>query len=151
ARVGAGLPGVCASGCPGRVDYGDVSGAAQLVEAYLEAQRREAAAAERAYRQALTQYKLAGEWIYREADETGSVIAAAALYDLVVLGQPNPDVRAGGAFGLRPEEIVLGGGRPVLVIPYAGNFAEVGRLVLVAWNGSRQAARALHAAVVLVA
>ena len=127
-RFGARLTGLFASGYPIMVDYGDVSGAAQLVDAYLEAQRREAAAAERAFRQALTQYKLAGEWIYREADETGSVIAEAALYDLVVLG----------------------GGRPLLVIPYAGDFAEVGRRVLVAWNGSREAARALHDAMFLL-
>ena len=149
-RFGARLTGLFATGYPVMVDYGDVSGAAQLIDAYLEAQRREAAAAERAFRQALTQYKLAGEWIYREADETGSVIAAAALYDLVVLGQPNPDARTGGAYGLRPEEVVLGGGRPVLVIPYAGDFAEVGRRVLVAWNGSHEAARALHDAMFLL-
>jgi nucleotide-binding universal stress UspA family protein len=149
-RFGARLTGLFATGYPVMVDYGDVSGATQLIDAYLEAQRREAAAAERAFRQALTQYKLAGEWIYREADETGSVIAEAALYDLVVLGQPNPDARTGGAFGLRPEEVVLGSGRPVLVIPYAGNFAEVGRRVLVAWNGSREAARALHDAMFLL-
>ena len=78
------------------------------------------------------------------------VCTTPALYDLVVLGQPNPDVRAGGAFGLRPEEIVLGGGRPVLVIPYAGDFAEVGQRVLVAWNGSREAARTLHDAMFLL-
>jgi nucleotide-binding universal stress UspA family protein len=149
-RFGARLTGLFATGYPVMVDYGDVSGAAQLIDAYLEAQRREAAAAEREFRQALTQYKLAGEWIYREADETGSVIAAAALYDLVVLGQPNPDARTGGVFGLRPEEVVLGSGRPVVVIPYAGDFAEVGRRVLVAWNGSREAARALHDAMFLM-
>jgi nucleotide-binding universal stress UspA family protein len=149
-RFGARLTGLFATGYPVMVDYGDVSSAAQLIDAYLQAQRREAAAAEQAFRQALTQYKLAGEWIYREADETGSVIAEAALYDLVVLGQPNPDARTGGAFGLRPEEVVLGSGRPVLVIPYAGDFAEVGRRVLVAWNGSREAARALHDAMFLL-
>jgi nucleotide-binding universal stress UspA family protein len=149
-RFGARLTGLFATGYPVMVDYGDVSGAAQLIDAYLDAQRREAAAAEREFREALTRYKLAGEWIYREADETGSVIAAAALYDLVVLGQPNPDARAGGTFGLRPEEVVLGSGRPVLVIPYAGDFAEVGRRALVAWNGSREAARALHDAMFLL-
>ena len=44
-RFGARLTGMFASGYPVMVDYGDVSGAAQLVEAYLEAQRREAARA----------------------------------------------------------------------------------------------------------
>ena len=48
-RFGARLTGMFASGYPVMVDYGDVSGAAQLVEAYLEAQRREAAAAGRCW------------------------------------------------------------------------------------------------------
>jgi nucleotide-binding universal stress UspA family protein len=149
-RFGARLTGLFASGFPISAIYGDAAGWTQLVDAYFEAQRREAAAAEAAFRQGLTQYKLAAEWIYREADETGSVIAEAALYDLVVLGQPNPDAGTGGVFGLRPQEIVLGCGRPVLVIPYAGDFADVARRVLVAWNGSREAARALHDAMPLL-
>jgi nucleotide-binding universal stress UspA family protein len=51
---------------------------------------------------------------------------------------------------LRPEEIVLSCGRPVLVVPYAGAFADIGRRVLIAWNGSREAARALHDAMFLL-
>jgi nucleotide-binding universal stress UspA family protein len=149
-RFGARLTGLFASGFPISAVYGDAAGWAQLVDAYFEAQRHEAAAAEAAFRQGLMQYKLAGEWIYHEADETGSVIAEAALYDLVVLGQPNPDAGVGSVFGLRPQEIVLGCGRPVLVIPYAGDFADIARRVLVAWNGSREAARALHDAMPLL-
>ena len=149
-RFGARLTGFFASGFPVTAAYGDVSGWEQLVDAYLEAQRREAAAAGAAFRQALTQYKLAGDWIFRESDETGSAIAEAALYDLVVVGQPNPDAGLTGAIGLRPEEIVLSCGRPVLVVPYAGEFLDVGREILVAWNGSRESARALHDAMFLL-
>jgi nucleotide-binding universal stress UspA family protein len=32
----------------------------------------------------------------------------------------------------------------VLLVPYAGRFESVGERVLVAWNGSREAARAVH-------
>ncbi len=149
-RFGARLTGFFASGFPVTAAYGDVSGWEQLVDAYLEAQRREAASAGAAFRQALTQYKLAGDWIFRESDETGSAIAEAALYDLVVVGQPNPDAGLTGAIGLRPEEIVLSCGRPVLVVPYAGEFLDVGREILVAWNGSRESARALHDAMFLL-
>jgi nucleotide-binding universal stress UspA family protein len=143
-RFGARLTGFFASGYPIMGSYGDVSGWSQLVDAYMEAQRREAAAAGAAFRQALTQGTLQGEWIFREADETGSAVAEAALYELVVVGQPNPDAGLTGGIGLRPEEIVLSCGRPVLVVPYAGAFADIGRRVLIAWNGSREAARALH-------
>ena len=98
-RFGARLTGFFASGYPIMASYGDVSGWSQLVDAYMEAQRREAAAAGAAFRQALTQGKLRGEWIFREADETGSAVAEAALYDLVVVGQPNPDAGLTGGIG----------------------------------------------------
>ena len=149
-RFGARLTGFFASGYPIMASYGDVSGWSQLVDAYMEAQRREAAAAGAAFRETLNRDKLQGEWMFRETDETGSAIAEAALYDLVVVGQPNPDAGLTGGIGLRPEEIVLSCGRPVLVVPYAGEFADVGRCVLVAWNGSREAARALHDAMFLL-
>lgn len=61
--------------------------------------------------------------------------------DLVVLSQP--------AYGddERPaEELVLGLGRPVLMVPYAGEFPSIGESVAVAWNGTRESARALQSA-----
>ena len=101
-RFGARLTGFFASGYPIMASYGDVSGWSQLVDAYMDAQRREAAAAGAAFRETLDRDKLPGEWIFREADETGSAIAEAALYDLVVIGQPNPDAGLSGAIGVRP-------------------------------------------------
>jgi len=143
AAFGARLTGFFATGYPVSTAYGDLSGWAELVDAYMQAQRGEASAAEAAFRQALGQHKLAGDWRYREAEATVSIIAEAALFDLVVIGQPNPDMALGN-FGLRPEEIVLGAGRPVLVVPYAGDFAALGKKVLVGWNRRREAVRALH-------
>jgi nucleotide-binding universal stress UspA family protein len=150
AAFGARLTGFFATGYPISTAYGDLSGAPQLIEAYMEAQRAEAGAAEAAFRQALAAAKLQGDWVYREAEATGSAVALAAFHDLVVIGQPNPDSALGGAFGLSPEEIVLGAGRPVLVVPYAGNFAALGKRVLVGWNRRREAVRALHDAMPLL-
>lgn len=144
AAGGTRLTGLFASGYPVTAAYGDVTGWMELVEAFLEAQRTEATNAEAAFRRELSMRKLQGDWIYRESDATDSAVALAALYDLVVMGQPNPDAAPGRALGLRPEDVVLGGGRPVLVVPYAGDFAAFGHRVLVAWNASREAARALH-------
>jgi nucleotide-binding universal stress UspA family protein len=150
AAFGARLTGYFASGYPLTTGYGDMSGMAELVETYMSAQRTEANAAEAAFRQALTGAKLSGDWRYHEAEATPSVIAQAVLYDLVVVGQPNPDNALENAFGLRPAEIVLGSGRPVLVVPYAGNFAGLGKRVIVGWNRRREAVRALHDALPLL-
>ena len=67
---------------------------------------------------------------------------------LVVIGQDHPDVDpvAGGL----PERLVLAGGRPVLVVPYAGGFASFGDRVLVAWNDGRESTRSLHDAMPLL-
>jgi len=141
---GARVTGLYASRYPGEAAYGDIAGWMQLVENYIEAQRTAAAAAEAAFRGELGAKRLSGDWIYRESDPTDNAIALAALYDLVVLGQPEPEAEPTGALGLRPEAVVLGAGRPVLMVPYAGSFAEIGRRVMVAWSGTREAARALH-------
>jgi nucleotide-binding universal stress UspA family protein len=73
--------------------------------------------------------------------------------DLLILGQRSEDP----VIGLRiPEQVIPACGRPVLVIPPDGRFAtlgklELGRTALVAWNGSREATRAVHDALPLLA
>ena len=42
-------------------------------------------------------------------------------------------------------------GRPILVIPYIGRFATVGSRILVGWNNSREATRAVNDAMPLLA
>jgi nucleotide-binding universal stress UspA family protein len=48
------------------------------------------------------------------------------------------------------EHAVFQSGRPVLVVPYAGHFTSVGRKILIGWNGSREAARAVNDALPLL-
>ena len=72
-----------------------------------------------------------------------SVLSMHARYaDLLVLGQVDP--RAPPQVGRHlPEEVVLSSGRPLLVVPYIGTPAAIGRRVVVAWDASREAARAV--------
>jgi nucleotide-binding universal stress UspA family protein len=143
-NLGARLTGLFPTGYPISAAYGDIAGWMQVAETYRAAQRAEASAAEAAFRETLAARQLTGDWICRESEATGGAVALAALYDLLVIEQPNPDAEARGMAELRPQEVVLGAGRPVLVVPYVGDFAEIGRHAMVAWNGSREAARALH-------
>lgn len=73
--------------------------------------------------------------------------ARHALYaDLLLLGQRDhgdPQDRLPADF---IPDVLLQSGRPALVLPYAGEVGTVGRTVLVAWNESRESARALAAA-----
>ena len=90
------------------------------------------------------QHGIHGEW----REEQGSlehIVARHALYaDLTVVTKgsfedprnyPNPTLA---------ENIVMDTGRPVLVIPNAGHFEDFGKRVLVCWNASREAVRAIN-------
>ena len=68
--------------------------------------------------------------------------------DLVVAGQDEPETSTIGR--VPAADLVLSGGRPVMVVPYAFRADNIGRHILVAWNGSREAARAVADALPLL-
>lgn len=68
--------------------------------------------------------------------------------DLLVLGQADPS--GGSLLADLPAYVVLHAGRPVLLTPFAGWDGEVGRRILVSWDASREAARALQLALPLL-
>lgn len=74
--------------------------------------------------------------------------ARQALYaDLMVLGQRDATDEASS--GTPPDfvpSLLIETGRPALVLPYAGPIVQIGRSVLVAWKPTREAARAISAA-----
>jgi nucleotide-binding universal stress UspA family protein len=80
-----------------------------------------------------------------------SVTDAACYADLTVVGQWDPKNRAANDADKVPEAVLLTSGRPLLVIPYTGNFATVGRRVLIAWKKSREAVRAVNDALPILA
>ena len=49
-----------------------------------------------------------------------------------------------------PEEILLSSGVPILVLPRLWQPRSVGESILIAWNGSREATRAIHDAMPLL-
>jgi len=92
------------------------------------------------------------EWRIGRGGALESTLLCARYADLVVVGQHDEEARpATGVDAAFVEDVVLACGRPVLVIPYAGKFKKIGRKALIAWNGSREAARALSDAMPLLA
>ena len=88
-----------------------------------------------------------GEWRLLSAGETDGLIELAKIADLTILGQPSRESRTNG---FRPQDIVMDTARPILVIPYAGTFETVGRRALIAWDGTREAVRAVNDALPLL-
>jgi nucleotide-binding universal stress UspA family protein len=83
------------------------------------------------------------EWRASGADALGVVALHARYADLVVIGQQNSQWPSGVHKDFE-RSLPVAAGRPVLVVPYAYERRPVGRQVLVAWNASREAARAVH-------
>lgn len=84
-------------------------------------------------------------------DEAGAAISLQARYsDLVVIGQTDPEEPSPDLSDDFPEFVVLNCGRPVLIVPYAGRFDSIGKRVLVAWDASMEATRAVTAAIPLL-
>lgn len=105
---------------------------------------------EAAFAATLSREGIAGEWRLAEG-ATQELVALHGRYaDLLVLGQADPeaDATAGAAV---VSAALFGTGRPVLVVPHSGRFDAVGRRVLVGWNASREASRAVHDALPLLA
>jgi nucleotide-binding universal stress UspA family protein len=103
---------------------------------------------EQRYREAVLPQSGEGDWHQFGSGEAAELVALVKAVDLAICGQASPEYRV--ASGYRPEDIVIASGRPLLVIPYAGHFAGIGRRVLIAWDGTREATRALHDALPLL-
>lgn len=74
----------------------------------------------------------------------------ARYADLAILGQLDPESGEPDTIRPRPEQVTLASGRPIMVVPYAGNFPSLGRRVLIGWNATREAARAVNDAMPLL-
>ncbi|SFQ59930.1 Universal stress protein family protein [Variovorax sp. OK605] len=70
--------------------------------------------------------------------------------DLLIVGQVDAAATVVGKARHMHEEAMLHSGRPVLIVPRTGDFACVGQRVLVAWDGSREAAMAVRGALPLL-
>lgn len=95
------------------------------------------------------------EWLESEKLPVDAVETYGRVFDLIVLGQPNPKpqdpMREPAGVDVLPHELALRIGRPILTVPYAGSYSAAGRRVLIAWNGSREATRAVHDALPILA
>lgn len=72
-----------------------------------------------------------------------AVVEHTHYADLAIINQAEAEHDVAQENGI-PAELILEGGRPVLIVPKSGDLGEFGHDVLVAWNGSREAARAVY-------
>ncbi len=83
-----------------------------------------------------------------DGDTPDAMVAVMRRCDLTVL--PRRPASALAANSPTPARLSLAGGGPVMLMPEDAADRPIGRRVLVAWNGSREAARALRDAMPLL-
>ena len=150
-RFGARITGVAPTGTLAIPYAMDMAPPGELIAEWQETLQRQARKAADAFEASARQAGFARvETRVAEGGDIPAISQAARYADLVVLGQP--DTADGGTdqSELSAGEVVLGCARPVLVVPYIGAPAGFGKHVLIAWNGSREASRAVTDALPLL-
>ncbi|MDE0240605.1 MAG: universal stress protein [bacterium] len=107
-----------------------------------------AAEAEREFAERMARTEVLHEWRLLQGSPVEAVTTCARYADITIVGQTDSDDEAGIA-GL-VDHLVLEAGGPVLVWPFAGTFDTRAETVLLAWNGTREAKRALSDALPLL-
>jgi len=126
----------------------------QLGPEVKQAQRRyseQAAAKVKAvFDDVLKGYDVVSEFRAPEGEMIDALVLHARYCDLVILGQYDRKDDDMADEREAADQVILDSGRPVLVIPFAGRYTTIGDTVLVAWNASREATRAISDALPLL-
>lgn len=157
-RQGAHLTGIFVLDIPGSdlfygagMPYAGGGGMSEMVNNLRADASARADAMGQEFRDAVRRQGLESEWRVVEGDTVALLGLHARYSDLTVVGQPNDeDPYKGPSADAVLVNVMLSSGRPVLAVPYAGTFEQVGDRVLVAWNASRELTRAVNDALPLL-
>jgi nucleotide-binding universal stress UspA family protein len=141
-RFDAHLTGVHVLNYPTVPGMGQAEVPVEIIQQRYEEMRALAEERKKAFDARIGKDGVRGEFRVMEGDPVEAVALCAHYCDLAIVGQPDPDNPS--LFDRVPEGLVMAAGRPVLVVPYTSTAADFGKRALVAWNGTREATRAVH-------
>jgi len=84
--------------------------------------------------------KLCARWVEDEASGIGIFGQRARVFDLTVVGRPMPGAMTPAMNTL--ETVLFESGRPVMIAP-PSTPTDIGRHIVIAWNGGTETARAI--------
>ena len=121
-----------------------------IVDAQRAAAASELARTEAEFNRQVSAAGLRNVELRSAVDDLVDAITLHARYaDLLVIGQADAAAESHVPADF-PERLVLAAGRPVLILPSVGSFATIGKRILIAWNPSREATRAVTDAIPLL-
>ncbi len=83
-------------------------------------------------------------------DPVTATMLSARYSDLVIVGQTDRSDEVTRTEDDFVERVLVATGRPTLIVPHSGRFASCGTNVMIAWDASRTAARAVSDALPLL-
>lgn len=118
---------------------------AEVIQARIEAEKGQASSVRARVEDRLSRTSVAWEWRVVPGPAEQVIAADGATADLIVMGHDGDDAGQPSV-----AAVALAAGRPVLCVTPSGTGMTCGRRVLVAWNGTREATRAVHDALPLL-
>ena len=100
------------------------------------------------FERSVARSSLETSWRVVDGRSDAGLLFLARRSDLIILPSIGSD-RARSVTA--PDQIAMRSGRPVLILPHSDQPLSIGSTVVVGWNESRGAARALHAAMPILA
>lgn len=147
---GAHLIGVYAIPRPYIPTYAEAQISVEVMEAQHAAAKEAAERAEAQFKEATASAGVSVEWRAQDGD-VGRVLGFHCRYaDLTVVSQPDPDQSLFDGDRDLPDRLILTAGRPVMVLPFGYKGDLAGKRILVAWDESPLASRAVHEALPLL-
>lgn len=114
----------------------------RIIEGHSKAVAERAGSARLVFEEAAAEVGASSAWLTCEGDYDDYLFRCARRVDLTVMGRTAQACL--GSNRVSAAQVAMASGGPVLVTPEDDYAPPVGRRVLVAWNGSREAARAVR-------
>ncbi len=146
-RNGASISGVFVVHLPDVPPFIAAEVGPELQQQFLDSAREQEVQLRTGFVDTMQREGIAYEWLSREGGMITEMVRAARTTDLTVVSQEEDGT---SGFGILPDSMVLESGRPVIVVPNIAAPKTIGKRILVAWNGSREAARAVNDAMALL-
>jgi nucleotide-binding universal stress UspA family protein len=108
-----------------------------------------AAKVREAFESATRRLGIRTEWRLARGFPDGEAIVNVRYCDLAIVAQSDPAPER-SSFPLHADAVVLAAGCPVVVVPRQGYFSTSARRILVAWNASTEATRAVNGALLFL-
>ena len=117
---------------------------AEMLNARHEQATENANVARKWFEQAATASGVLCEWRTEQGQAAEVVTRSARYMDVTIVGKGDRRDPEHFPYPELPADLVMSSGRPVLVVPNAGQFESVGKRVLICWNATREATRAVN-------